>query len=170
MPADDPISIAVCGPDPVPTADVEREAEEIGRRIAEAGAVLVCGGLGGVMDAAARGCVRGSGMSIGILPSATRTGASPALTYSVPTGIGEMRNALIVRAADALIAVSGGFGTLSEIAFALKTGVPVVGLRTWGLVRDGAPVEAFVRVDSPEEAVREALRLARERRAEAGQA
>ena len=168
MPSNDPIYVAVCGPDPVPSPDVEREAREIGRLIADAGAILVCGGLGGVMDAATRGCAAGGGISIGILPSAQRTGASPALTYSVPTGIGEMRNALIVRAADAVIAVSGEFGTLSEIAFALKTGVPVVGLRTWGLVRSGVPVDAFVTVDSPEQAVGEAIRLARERRAESG--
>ena len=163
--ADMPVSIAVCGPDPVPDADVERRAEQIGRLLARAGAVLVCGGLGGVMEAACRGAAAEGGTTIGILPDADRSRANPHLTYSIPTGMGEMRNTLIVRSADALIAVAGEFGTLSEIAFALKTGVPVVGLDTWELAKPGGhPVDAFVRAGTPEEAVADALRLAAERR------
>lgn len=152
--------IAVCGPDDPTSAEAVRDAEEVGRLLARAGAVLVCGGGGGVMEAAARGAEAIGGISIGILPGADRARANPHLTVAIPTGLGEMRNTLIVRAADALIAVEGEFGTLSEIAFALKTGVPVVGLRTWELTRAGRSVDAFPRVGTAEEAVAEALRLA----------
>ena len=126
------VYIAVCGPDPS-SQEVGAQAEEIGRLLAGAGAVLVCGGLGGVMEAASRGASGAGGTVIGILPGVDRAAANPHLTLSIPTGMGEMRNTLIVRSADALIAVAGEFGTLSEIAFALKTGVPVVGLNTWEL-------------------------------------
>lgn len=153
------VYVAVCGPDPAPP-DVAAHAEEIGQLLARAGAVLVCGGLGGTMEAAARGCAAQGGTSIGILPGASRAGANPHLSLSIPTGMGEMRNALIVRASDAIIAVAGEFGTLSEIAFALKTGVPVVGLSTWQLGKQGRTVDPFVRVDTPDQAVAEALRLA----------
>ncbi len=98
-------------------------------------------------------------MSIGILPTADRSGASPHLTYSLPTGMHETRNALLVRAADVVIAISGEFGTLSEIAFALKLGVPVVGLSTWELHRGDQAVRAYATVATPAEAVAEALRL-----------
>ncbi len=150
------IYVAVCGPDPAPQ-DVAAQAEEVGRRLAGAGAVLVCGGLGGTMDAAALGVAAEGGVSIGILPDASRARGSEHLTYSIPTGMGEMRNSLIVRCADALIAIGGEFGTLSEIAFALKTGVPVIGLGTWELAKAGRPIEPFVRVTTPEAAVAEAL-------------
>jgi uncharacterized protein (TIGR00725 family) len=152
--------VAVCGPG---LAD-EREtawAEEVGRRLAEAGAVLVCGGLGGVMDAAARGARQAGGTSVGILPGSTRIEASPHLTVSVPTGMGEARNALVVRAADAVIAIAGEFGTLSEIALALKLGRPVIGLSTWELSKPAGPVEdPIARASTPQEAVGLALRLA----------
>ena len=154
------IYVAVCGPDPA-GHEVAAHAEEIGRLLARAGAILVCGGLGGVMESAARGVAAEGGVSIGILPDQSRAVANPHLTYSIPTGMGEMRNALIVRSADAVIAVAGEFGTLSEIAFALKTGVPVVGLGTWELSKSGQPVDdPMVRVRTPAEAVAEALRLA----------
>jgi uncharacterized protein (TIGR00725 family) len=157
-----PVYVAVCGPDPAPP-EVASQAEEIGRLLARAGAVLVCGGLAGVMEAAARGVEAEGGVSIGLLPGTGRDAGNPHLSFSIPTGIGEMRNAMIVRAADAVIAVAGEFGTLSEIAFALKTGVPVVGLGTWELAKAGRPVEAFVRVHSPQDAVSEAIRLAEAR-------
>jgi uncharacterized protein (TIGR00725 family) len=160
--AESPIYVAVCGPDPC-NAEVGGQAEEVGRLLAEAGAVIVCGGLGGVMEAAARGATGVGGTVIGILPSHDRSPANPYLTLSIPTGMGEMRNTLIVRSADALIAIAGEFGTLSEIAFALKTGVPVVGLGTWELAKEGRPVEAFPTAGSPSEAVETALRLAARR-------
>ena len=148
--------MAVCGPGQASEQEAAW-AEEVGRLIAQAGAVLVCGGLGGVMDAAARGAESVGGVSVGLLPGEERDEASPHLTVAVPTGLGEARNALVVRAADAVIAISGEFGTLSEIALALKMGKPVVGLSTWELAKDGGPVDAIIRVATPEEAVRAAL-------------
>jgi uncharacterized protein (TIGR00725 family) len=153
--------VAVCGPDPA-SDDRRADAETIGRLLAEAGAVVVCGGHGGVMEAAAQGARSAGGTVIGILPGTTRTEGNPHLTVAIATGLGELRNGLIVRAADAVIAVGGAFGTLSEVALALKTGVPVVGLGTWELARDGAPLEPdpVTRVGDPAEAVAVALRLA----------
>jgi uncharacterized protein (TIGR00725 family) len=152
------IYVAVCGAGE-PTAEEAAWAEEIGRAVARAGAVLVCGGLGGVMDAAARGVESAGGTSVGILPGADRDAASSHLTVAIATGLGEARNALVVRAADVVIAVGGEFGTLSEIALALKARVPVVGLGTWELSKRGAPVRAIVRAANPEEAVAVALGL-----------
>jgi uncharacterized protein (TIGR00725 family) len=154
-----PVYVAVCGPGEA-SGEVAAQAEEVGRLVARAGAVVVCGGLGGVMEAAARGAAEEGGTSIGILPRSRRDEANRYVTLSIPTGMGEMRNMLIVRAADVVIAVGGEFGTLSEVAFALKTGVPVVGLDTWELAKAGGPVEAFPRASSPKEAVQEALRRA----------
>ena len=145
--------VAVCGPSAA-TEDEAAWAVEIGRRLAEAGAVVVCGGLGGVMDAVARGASGGGGTVIGILPGDTRSGASPHLTVAIPTGMGEARNALIARAADAVIAVGGEWGTLSEIALAMKMGTPVVGLSTWEL---SGRTDSILRAESPDDAVRLAL-------------
>src|SRR3954447_26098172 len=136
-------------------------AERVGRGLGEAGAVLVCGGLGGVMEAACRGAKAAGGTTLGILPGVERRDANEHVDIAIPTGLGEMRNALVVRTADALIAVGGEFGTLSEIALALKAGKPVVGLGTWQLARDGAESLAIVRVASPEEAVERALAACR---------
>ena len=134
--------------------------EAVGRGLAEAGGVLVCGGMGGVMEAAAGGCVRAGGKTVGILPGDTRIDANPYLTVAVATGMGEARNVVVVRTADAVIAIHGEFGTLSEIALALKMGTPVVGVGTWELSKAGVPVESIVRATTAEEAVRDALRLA----------
>ena len=156
----EPTYLAVCGPASANEQDLAW-AEEVGRRIAQAGAVLVCGGLGGVMDAAARGCGSSGGTSVGIVPGDKRVDASSHLTVVVATGMGEARNALVVKTADAVIAISGEFGTLSEIALALKMGKPVVGLSTWELHKGGSPVEAIVPASDPESAVAAALELAR---------
>jgi hypothetical protein len=134
-------------------------AEEVGRLLARAGCVLVCGGLGGVMDAAARGAREEGGASVGILPGDDRSGASRHLTVALATGFGEARNAIVARSCDAVIAVGGEFGTLSEIALALKMGKPVVGLGTWELTKAGETVEAIVRAKNAEEAVAKALSL-----------
>lgn len=155
------VYVCVVGPDDPCDDWVKDAAEEVGRLLARAAAVVVNGGLGGAMEAASRGAASEGGTVVGILPGRTRSEGNPHLTVALPTGMGEMRNVLNVRSADAVIAVAGEFGTLSEIAFALKTGVPVVGLRTWELAKDGGePVDAIVRAGTPEEAVREALRLA----------
>lgn len=152
--------VAVCGPGRA-TEQEAAWAEEIGRRLAEAGAVVICGGLGGVMEAAARGAAAGGGVSIGLLPGLTRRGAAPHLTASIPLGMGEARNALVARASDVLIAVAGELGTLSEIALALKMERPVVGLHTWRLSKDEAEFpDPILRATSPEEAVRLALEAA----------
>jgi uncharacterized protein (TIGR00725 family) len=125
-------------------------AHAVGRTLAAHGAVLVCGGLGGVMEAASRGAKEAGGTTVGILPGTDRAAANPFVDVALPTGLGEGRNVLVVRAADALIAVGGGHGTLSEIAFALKTGKRVIGLGTWD-------VEGVEPVDSPEAAVEAVL-------------
>ena len=143
-------------------------AEAVGRGLGEAGAVLVCGGLGGVMEAACRGAHRAGGRTVGILPGDDRADANPYVHVALPTGMGEARNALVVRAADVVVAVGGGYGTLSEIALALRTGVPAVGLDTWDPTPPsagaGIEVDAVVRADDPGHAVRLALALAQEHR------
>jgi len=138
--------VAVVGPGDASPAELE-SAELIGRGIAQAGDVLVCGGLGGVMAAACRGAVSAGGMTVGILPGSDRSAGNEWLTVAIPTGLGELRNGLVIRAADAVIAVGGAYGTLSEVALALKTGVPVIGLQTW-------EIEGIEVVESPERAVR----------------
>jgi uncharacterized protein (TIGR00725 family) len=139
------------------TQQQEQDAERIGRKLAEAGAVLVCGGLGGVMEAACRGAKAGGGTTIGILPGSERSAANQYVDVAVATGIGEMRNALIVRSADALIAVGGEFGTLSEIALGLKAQKPVIAVGAWELRMDGNPMEGIVRAASADDAVTRAL-------------
>jgi uncharacterized protein (TIGR00725 family) len=135
----------------------ERAAEQVGRLLAERGAVLLCGGRGGVMDAACRGAAQGAGISIGLLPGDDALEASPHLSVALPTGLGHARNAVVVLAASAVIAVGGGTGTLSEIALALKSGKRVIGLGTWE-AHDarGAPA-AIQAAASPQEAVDLAL-------------
>ncbi|HEY7947034.1 MAG TPA: TIGR00725 family protein [Acidimicrobiales bacterium] len=132
-------------------------AAQVGRRIAEAGAVLVCGGLGGVMEAACRGAREAGGTTVGILPGGDRSEANDYVDVAVATGIGEARNALVVATADAVVAVGGEFGTLSEIALALKAGTPVIGLDSWQLGRRGVPVVGVVPAASPDEAAALAL-------------
>ena len=127
-----PPIIAVIGPsgDQIDPA-VAHAAFEVGALIAAAGAILVCGGGTGAMAAACRGAQGSGGLTVGILPGTRREEANPWVSIPIPTGMGEARNALVVRAAQAVVAVGGGVGTLSEIALALKMGRPVVGLGTW---------------------------------------
>lgn len=142
------------------SAELLAQAEAVGRELAQAGAVLVCGGRGGVMEAASRGASEEGGVTVGLLPDPDRAQANPFLTVSIPTGMGELRNGLVARAGDAVIAIGGEFGTLSEIGFALKLGRPVVGLGTWRLARGDEPVEAIEVASTPEHAVARALALA----------
>jgi uncharacterized protein (TIGR00725 family) len=121
-------------------------AEPVGRLLAERGAVLVCGGLGGAMEAACRGAKAAGGTTVGVLPGLDRGEAGAYVDVALPTGLGQGRNVVIVHAADVLIAVGGGYGTLSEIALALRAGKPVIGLDTWD-------IEGVVSADSPEAAV-----------------
>ncbi len=143
--------------------EIDRMAEQVGREIARAKAVLICGGRGGVMEAAARGAARSGGTVIGILPGSDRREANPFLSYSIVTGLGPARNALIIRSCEAVIAVAGGAGTLSEIGLAMKMEVPVVGLRTWQLDHPEHKQTGIVYVEDPGEAVQTAVRLARRR-------
>jgi uncharacterized protein (TIGR00725 family) len=143
------------------SAEEERAAEAVGRGLAEAGAILVCGGRGGVMEAACRGAKSAEGTTVGILPGERRDEANPYVDIAIATGLGEMRNGLVVRASDGLVAVGGAFGTLSEVALALVAGKPVVGLGGWELARAGAPVHAIARAGSPEDAVAQVLAACR---------
>jgi len=140
--------VAVVGPGEA-TAEQIEHAEAVGGGLAAAGAVLVCGGLGGIMEAACRGAAEQGGATVGLLPGSDRSAANEWVSIAIPTGLGELRNGLIVRTADVVIAVGGGHGTLSEVALALKTRVPVVGLGTW-------EIDGVLRVGSPEEAVERA--------------
>jgi uncharacterized protein (TIGR00725 family) len=126
--------------------------------------VMVCGGGPGVMEAVCRGAQSAGGTTIGLLPGLDRAEGNLYLTVSIPTGLGQGRNLLLVRSSDAVIAVGGGFGTLSEIAIALRTGTPVIGLATWSLQLDSRQVDAFPVADTPDAAVRLALEAARSRR------
>ncbi|MGO9344555.1 MAG: TIGR00725 family protein [Acidimicrobiales bacterium] len=134
--------------------------EQVGSAVARAGAILVCGGLRGVMEAACRGAKANGGTTVGILPGSDRRAANPHVDIAVATGLGEARNAVVVASADAVVAVGGEFGTLSEIALALRAGKPVVGLDTWELHRDGQPVDGVVPATDAAGAVGLALRLA----------
>lgn len=127
-------------------------AEEVGRLIATREALLVCGGLGGVMEGAARGAKAAGGTTIGILPQATKEMANQYIDVPVATGFGEGRNVIIIRTSDALIAIGGEFGTLSELAFALKMGKPVIGINTW-------EIQGIIKADTAEAAVNSAFKL-----------
>ena len=146
-----------------PTKEEMAAAKAVGRALAKAGAVLICRGRGGVMEAACRGAKSAKGLTIGILPGTDRSEANPYVDIPIVTGIGEARNAIIARTAQAVIAVGGSYGTLSEIAFALSFGTPVIGLGTWEAKREGHPLAPIVHAATPEEAVKRALTLARGR-------
>ena len=141
--------VAVCGASEATESQLAA-AKEVGRLLAEAGAVIINGGLGGVSTAASEGASAAGGMVIGILPDAHRAGANQWLTVALPTGMGQARNVLIVTAAQSVIAIGGGWGTLSEIAIAKRLGRPVVTLDSW-------PISGLESVATPSEAVRMAL-------------
>ncbi|MHB8491560.1 MAG: TIGR00725 family protein [Solirubrobacteraceae bacterium] len=149
------------GPGGDPSEELLGCAEQVGRLIAAAGATLVCGGLGGVMEAACRGAGEGGGPCIGILPGSDRSEGNRHLTVALATGLGELRNALVVRSCDVLIAVGGSWGTLSEVALALRMNRPVVSLGSW--VVDGQEHPALHSAGSAGEAVERALALSAER-------
>ena len=140
-----PVYIAVIGGSDI-SPETAALAREVGREVAKRGAVLLSGGLGGVMAAAAQGAREAGGVSLGILPDGDRRRANPYLTYTIATNLGHARNVLLAHSADALIAVAGSYGTVSEAAIALKLGKPVIALNvTWdlpGLQRATTPAEA----------------------------
>lgn len=138
-----------------------RLAEEVGYLIARADAILVCGGLNGVMSAAARGAKRGGGLTLGILPTGNKADANDYIDIPVATAMSTARNLIIVRTADALIAINGSYGTLSELAHAFDLKKTVYALRTWPLDKVGVDKELFVPVATPREAVDRALEYAK---------
>lgn len=131
--------------------EIEKIAFEVGERIAKNGAILVCGGLGGVMKAAAKGAKSAGGTTIGILPTQTKKDANPYIDIPIVTGMSIARNVIVVRSSDAVIAIDGRYGTLSEIAIALNLGIPVIGLKTWDIK---API---IIAKTPEQAVELAI-------------
>lgn len=132
--------VGVVGPSGEIPGELAATAEEVGRLLADAGCVVVTGGGSGVMTAASRGASEAGGTTLGILPGGDRAEANPWVTVSVPTGIGELRNGLLVRSVDALVSVGGSWGTLSEVALACRTGVPVWSIDGWDLPADRGPV------------------------------
>ncbi len=156
--------VAVFGPGH-PSRKEYNQAAEVGRRLAESGAAVVCGGLYGVMEAACMGAKEAGGTTVGILRTYNPHDANPYVDYVIPTGLGDARNILVATAGSAAIAIAGRLGTLSEIAVALKHGIPVVGLGTWKLDRNALFDRNLPAAKDPEEAVRLALELADEREA-----
>jgi len=135
-------------------------AEAVGRELARRGAILVCGGLSGVMEAVCKGAQSEGGITIGILPGDNRQAANPYVQIPIVTGIGYARNAIVVKSAQAIIAIDGNYGTLSEISHALQNGIPVIGLNTWALSKNGQPDNSIILAQDPTEAVDKALDLA----------
>ncbi|MBM2826062.1 MAG: hypothetical protein HW403_126 [Dehalococcoidia bacterium] len=153
--------IAVIGGSECPP-DVYEMAEVVGYELARRGAILVCGGLFGVMEAACKGAKRGGGTTVGILPGDKRSDANSYVDIPIVTGIGYARNIVVVRSAQAVIAVDGGFGTLSEIAYAVSLDIPVIGLGTWNFHNQSYDDSAVIRADSPTDAVEKALAAAKD--------
>ena len=137
-----------------------KTAEDVGRRLAKQGAILVCGGLGGVMEAACRGASAEGGLTVGILPGNERQTANAHVHIPIVTGMGYARNVAVVKSAQAVIAIGGSYGTLSEIAHALQSGIPVIGLNTWALSKNDQQDRSIIPAQNPAEAVDKALSLA----------
>jgi uncharacterized protein (TIGR00725 family) len=142
-------------------------AEAVGRGLARSGAILLCGGLGGVMEAACRGAREEGGLTVGLLPSTDAHTANAAVVLPIVTGMGEARNVILIHSAEAVIAIGGGWGTLSEIALARRAGLTIVGLESWPPSGDEALVKA---VADPEAAVAHAIAAARQQRGSVGSA
>lgn len=139
-------------------------AETVGRELAKRGAILICGGLTGVMEAACRGAAIESGLTIGILPTENAADCNPYVQLPIVTGVGYARNVAVVKSAQAVIAIDGDYGTLTEIGFALKSGIPVIGLNTWSLYRNGEEDKSIIKAEDAVDAVEKAVSLARGRK------
>jgi uncharacterized protein (TIGR00725 family) len=142
-----------------PSPEEARLAEDVGREIAKHGAALICGGMGGVMEAACRGASSSGGLTIGIIPGDDRKSANHYVQIPIVTGIGYARNVIIIRSAQAIIAVGGGYGTLTEIGYALDLKKPVIGLKTWRISRNNQLDKSIIRARNAQEAVSKALKL-----------
>ena len=150
--------IAVIGASQASASEL-KTAELVGREIGKSGAALVCGGMGGVMEAACKGASQEGGITIGILPGDNRLSANEFVKIPIVTGIGYARNVAVVKSAQAVIAVGGSYGTLSEIGHALQSGLPVIGLETWGISRKNKDKSPIIEAKTPAEAVEKALEL-----------
>jgi len=153
------IVVAVIGASQASTAELEA-AELVGRLIAKHGAIIICGGMGGVMEAACRGASSEGGLTIGILPGESARDANEFVEIPIVTGVGHARNMAVVKSAHTVIAIGGSYGTLSEIAHALQSGLPVIGLDTWQISRKSKYLGVVTPVSSPAEAVSRALEMA----------
>ena len=139
------------------SADEERTAEEVGRELARRGATLICGGLEGVMEAACRGAASQGGLTIGILPSNRREDANPHVKIPIITGMGYSRNPIVAKSGQAVIAIGGSYGTLSEIAYALQNDIPIIGLGTWSLATCDGPDDSIIVATDAVDAVEKAF-------------
>jgi len=157
--------IAVIGDASCSTEEAEL-AEAVGEELAQRGVTIICGGLGGVMEASCRGAKSKGGLTIGILPGEDSSMANQYVDIPIATGVGYARNMAVVKSAQAVIAIGGNYGTLSEIAYALKRGIPVIGLNTWSLCRNGQKGDPIIRVHSATEAVDKAIAAVKEKVAE----
>ena len=142
-----------------PSPEESKLAEEVGRELAKNGVALICGGLGGVMEDACRGAVAEGGLTIGVIPGEDRKSANPYVQIPIVTGIGYARNVIIVKSAQAVIAVGGGYGTLTEIGYALDSKIPVIGLKTWKISRNNQIDKSIIRAANAMQAVSKALKL-----------
>ncbi len=136
-------------------------AETVGRELAKRGGILVCGGLTGVMEAACRGAAIESGLTIGISPTEDPADCNPYVQIPIATGVGYARNIAVVKSAQAVIAIDGDYGTLTELGFALKSGIPVIGLKTWSLYRNGEEDRSIIKAEDAVDAVEKAISLAK---------
>ncbi len=152
--------IAVIG-DSSCSPEEAKVAGSVGELLAQRGATIICGGLGGVMEAVCRGAKSKGGLTIGVLPGEDPSMANPYVDIPIVTGIGYARNMAVVKSAQAVIAIGGNYGTLSEIAYALKSNIPVIGLNTWLLSRNSRENDPIIRVNDAQEAVDKAISLAK---------
>ena len=136
-----------------------KTAEDVGRELAKRGAAVVCGGLGGVMEAACRGAISEGGITIGILPGENRRDANQYVQIPIVTGMGYARNVAVVKSAQAVIAIGGSYGTLSEIGHAIQSGIPVIGIDTWSLSKGGKINSSIIPAESVIDAVNKAFDL-----------
>jgi uncharacterized protein (TIGR00725 family) len=158
------LRIAVCGTSQASPIEIAL-AETVGRELARAGAIVFCGGLGGVMEAACRGAREANGITVGILPTSDASSANSFIMLPIPTGLGEARNVVLIHCAEAVIAIGGGWGTLSEIALARRSDLKVIGLATWSTTDVVSLVDI---ADGPEDAVARAVAAAHQRRGSVG--
>ena len=152
--------VAVIGDSSCPPEEAKL-AEAVGELLAQRGVTIICGGLGGVMEAVCRGAKSRGGLTIGVLPGENPSMANSYIDIPIVTGIGYARNMAVVKSAQAVIAIGGNYGTLSEIAYALKRDIPVIGLNTWSLSRNGREDDPIIRAHGAPEAVDRAVSLAK---------